>query len=983
MERDANDPSSSEEGQPRPNVSVFTGRTRKPLFTSRNGRERIAFGRKTNGGDDISPIERKPTTLSGNWMSGRGMTLGEAFQRTDDNANFIPRPSLREGARGGFSDSRIPRTKTFSLPFDTSPSSSRSLKEIQNLPREKRAVSVPSGSGSECTGLRERSPSPAGRDRGSSRDGSGSDLSQNSPVEVSTINDIDGRIGEFANDQQRLRGLLSSQKALFARGSVGPRVEETTKTLARKTSASSLENDPPIRPPRTWGSKARKNANWMAKILSPDTSLELKAPLDIRPSHRQVLAADTPLPSIEDISSIQTLTPPASRPASAQLNDASPEKSQVWNADLDFTAQSLQISTSPQLRVKSSRLDDIRNREMESLTARAVASSRLEEIREKNSEERSILTDFVPGETQAEPEAKESLHEKTILEEEGEHITGTPITIFSGGSYESRNNHGSRERKTSHNREVGTVKSERSREDPRDLLRRLSRAASTSPGPPDPKRKEEEYSPKVGLSAKHNADEKSTALRSENTDREETEKLEAESEKPKEGSIEPKEELGKPIEKSSRTNALDVDMDIKRHSATSTPPKSDVDPEERITAEARLFDLQDNKSEKNSVRAPSRSPSPSDDGRFDETPMPKLDPLSIPTPKVTGAFIDTPAPTTRKPRKPRSISPSYQVVNVINDAVLSSESKDTEGVIGDRPRGNPQASRRLRRTSSHRDLAISQPHLVQPRPRTAILNTANPPSASEDLRRIQREAQIEDSTLDDFDAILEADAHVTTENQENTTIFEPVLDLQYDDQGLPLSQKEIARRIERLTLDRMSQSIKNTSSSIRDARHGIERLEHQVSSSVNIKEKTDETLYIQIPVPRLWTSSHPKQPGMSRNWKFTWLGFLLAIFFAWYIAESAMCAQFCHPTQSVSDTWSPSDPFFPWAIPTKLDQWTGEIASSAASRIWEILGGRPGPRWTHKSGPLGASDWWLGRNGPVGLVIDARDTGSFDSDEVI
>jgi hypothetical protein len=154
----------------------------------------------------------------------------------------------------------------------------------------------------------------------------------------------------------------------------------------------------------------------------------------------QRASADIPRPSVEVGPSAQP-TPPSSRPSSAQPNSGSPEKSKMWDADIDFTAHSLQESTSPLLRVKTSKLDDIRRREIESLTARAVATNRLEEIRERNSEERSALSESsrvnsrqtTPAPTK-EPQ-EEVYHERTILEEEGEHIPNTPITIFAKGHY--------------------------------------------------------------------------------------------------------------------------------------------------------------------------------------------------------------------------------------------------------------------------------------------------------------------------------------------------------------------------------------------------------------------------------------------------------------------------------------------------------------------------------------------------------------------
>jgi hypothetical protein len=844
-------------------------------------------------------------------------------------------------------------------------------------------------------------------------------VSNASPIENPTNNGLGTEMTKWERDEARLKRMANSTKPVLLgrrRADFGPKVAETTRTLERKTSTSSfeygtlerktsgssfdLENEPepPLRAHTTWGKRARKNPSWMQKILSPDTSLELKDPLeDPVGEKRPRTAPDTPFPSVEDRSAIPT--PPASRPASAQPANASPEKSKIWDADLDFTAHSLQVSTSPQLRVKNSKLDEIRSREIQNLTARAVATSRLEEIRERNSEERSLGLDPIQAEEVAPEEkpAPEDDYHKSILEEEGEKIPHTPITVFRAKDYEDyvkRNNiifRDSRSSSSSSSRErnmnsnmPGSSGFGHKRDDERELLRRLSRAvsgsASTSPAPPEVEEQKEELANRSEtLNDLKKADTIKVDKPEEDTPKEDEPNRSNPVNKSKIPDTQKADIIKSDLSKPEESNHSDPVDDLKT-SDTPASSKSDVDPEERITAEARLFELQDNKSERNSIRAP--SPAPSDNGKFDETPRPKADPMSLPTPRVTGAYIETPAPITRVTRESRSISPSYEVVDVPEDT------KDRKGDVK-----APARSEKYRARWKSRNMSSSPEREPSSRfrdSRPPLINTAKPVSAAEDLRRIQLEAQLEDSTLDDFDAILEAEATAGG----HTMTLVPVLDLEHDERGLPLSKKEIERRIERLTLDRMNQSLKATSTSIRDARHGIERLEEQVSSSfIKIAQPLDGTMYIniKIPVPKLWIMQTPTKTGMKPGWKFTWFGFILSFFLVWYVSESAMCAQFCHPVASSKNTWQPSDPFFPWAIPTKLDQWTGKVVSSSLGSVARSLGIRnwdwsPVPTLArdYKGGPIGSSDWWLGRSGPVGLMPDDRDKeGIFSDDEMI
>ena len=363
---------------------------------------------------------------------------------------------------------------------------------------------------------------------------------------------------------------------------------------------------------------------------------------------------------------------------------------------------------------------------------------------------------------------------------------------------------------------------------------------------------------------------------------------------------------------------LNVEKDTKRRSTAST----DVDPEERITAEAKLFELLD-------------------------------EPLPLTTPKVTGAYVETP-----------------------------------------------------HRLNIPESLPESRP---SPELRPPLINTAKPASAAEDLRQLQLEGKFEDSTLDEFDAMLEA-AAAEVQSQPIAPKGVPTLD-KHGEMGLPLSQKELERRFERLVLEKMYKRLNKTSTSIRDAAQGMERLEERVSSlpsppeSPTTGRSTSATISdriiqinIKLSIPRLWIStpgneSVDRQGGIweNRRWRFTWFGLILFLFGIWFAAESFMCGVYCHPKQSSRNTWQPSDPFFPWAIPTKLDQWTGGILSTMASRTFktmeEVLFGTRRRDANIFGAPqhYGGSDWWLGRDSPVGIVRPSGGAGdgSIFGDEIL
>ncbi|KAE9376721.1 hypothetical protein N431DRAFT_435954 [Stipitochalara longipes BDJ] len=910
-------------------------------------------------------------------------------------------------------DARLARERIIRERADRILAEQQARAERERLEREQRVTEALGAAEyeSESTGPRATSPSPAARPAtrpaymdharpGSSRSSSSGSVGSNynyPPRDPVKEAQWDANRVRNLEREARAKRVLANTKPIYlsnrSRHNASRALE--AKALLEQKAAAEAAGEVWVPPPSVYGFKSRRTEGWMRRLIDPnDPMLALfdppaTSPDDERPasssSNNGALAlassssnedaprsasADIPRPSVEVGPSAQP-TPPSSRPSSAQPKNGSPEKSKMWDADIDFTAHSLQESTSPLLRVKTSKLDDIRQREIESLTARAVATNRLEEIRERNSEERSTLSESSRvNSRQATPapikEPQEEVnHERTILEEEGEHIPNTPITIFAKGNYRPSSSSSGEDQDP-----------EKIREESFEAIRLLAR--KMSPGPRRAERLAEESKQaeefrnkekkKDGdqVPMKDEMDQKAQKARN-------SEKVEDDEKKTKD---EPA------VKVQERRRKLEIDADLKRRSTTSTPPKSDVDPEERITAEAKLFELADNKSERNSIRAPSRSPSPSDDGKCDETPRPKADPLSLPTPRVTGAYIETPAPSTRKPRKSGSISPTYEIVNEINDLqTLSNNSTTQQSSRRTSAARSEQRNQQTRDTSSQPEITKQKSELRISRP--ALINTATPASVAEDLRSIAMEEQYEDSTLDDFENILESE---NTTHLNNTTMLAPIIDLEYNERGHPLSAEERERRIERLRLDRMNQQLKNTSFSIRDAKHGIERLEHQVAASNYTPTPVlDDQLYLQInlkiPVPRLVVATPIEENqgrfGWRRTWKFTWVGLILFLFGLWYVAESAMCSVYCHPKQSSRNTWHPSDPFFPWAIPTKIDQWTGKAGSNVLQNVVRWLDIGLNIRGTN--GYMSANDWWEGRGGPAPSF--RTDSGSMYDDE--
>ncbi|PQE17092.1 decorin binding domain-containing protein [Rutstroemia sp. NJR-2017a BBW] len=439
-------------------------------------------------------------------------------------------------------------------------------------------------------------------------------------------------------------------------------------------------------------------------------------------------------------------------------------------------------------------------------------------------------------------DAEAQNHDKTILEEEGERIPGTPITIFSGN-------------------ERRLTDANAKNEDSLQILRNLSKAMKTETG----------------------------------------------------------------------------------GSQKTSPGGQEIIPETRNTRERasssyepEIKSEREREREREIVRPPPTPP-----------PSAPIDPLLLPTPRVTGAFIETPAPPRTRIEKP-----------IYRD-------EDSSSIKQEPLSPRPQSSRPLPK------------------------NSAPIPSAISDLRRIEQEAQIDDTTLDrDISLILKAQA------SSGTSSTPPLLpELEFDEKGNPLSKQERERRLEELAFDRMSKSLRHTTSSIRDARHGIERLEKRVSNSSSssrpVKREEEDIPHLRHP--------HTK--------KLTLLGLLLSILTAWLLLESATCYQFCHPRYASRSDWLPSDPFWGRALPTKVDQWTGGVLGRGVQGLGEWWREGEGEEevltWRERvalgreeAGFAGEGDeerevrkgWWSGwsggggyKSGSGGVVVD----GGWDGDEIL
>ncbi|KAI1379654.1 hypothetical protein F4677DRAFT_338500 [Hypoxylon crocopeplum] len=796
--------------------------------------------------------------------------------------------------------------------------------------------------------------------------------------------DLGRHLEQFDRDHQLGAG-SGPLNGLFGRTRVGPKVSETGNVLAKKASDSSLRGSPARRRSSQWEASPRKEENAIATNL-------------IAGSVGENADKPPPIPSIEYESASDERVSPINRPT-----HLSPEKSYNWHLDADFTAQDLQVSNSPRIRTSksngessrrsssatsspvnntpnmrrsntrinqirqkeieaanavlpeedlslsrrsNSRLDEVRAREIEALSKRAVATSRLDEIRVKNSEARpetpetgrSSNREELRGSSLAGNELTKTPENKTGSEIK-ERTADTPVTI-------SRHTNDHKSSEPSEEKREANSKAEENKDDvqlPRndshDLLRRLARATSNSP--PAEKTKQQTGSDDLPSKGKSESREDSRS------------RLPREEIKSKSPEV-------KNLEVRSSKERLTVGFAGLRRVLSSDSirekraslPGSEADPTDRIEAEMKLFAPLDNYSEKGSVRAPSPVSSEPDE---EETPRPnRIDRLMQPTPRVTGAFVDTPA-TVKVKQENRSddkMIPNgpIQAPDIPKVRRRSSSEPLNEGSIkpekGDianaskkalitRSSSVPTASRRARSASRRRH------------PRRPIINTAKPPSVKDDIRAILCLNQIDDSTLDDFDSIL-ADEQIDSEELEqmvNDTKHKIDSDLEIP--GLSEHDRELQ------VYDRMSKSLKTGLLGIRSAKKGIERLEDKVMHTEHKADQAHTDLNTSSSKPETRTPvgtsdatsvtiSIPSLYRKSPKFRLTKLGLLTLIMSIWYILESIFCALYTPQYNCTPDLpcdWSPNEPYFPYAMPFMLDEWaTGGKGRALTWRAGEEMG---------------------------------------------
>lgn len=684
-------------------------------------------------------------------------------------------------------------------------------------------------------------------------------------LENDDADDFDRLMIQNARDERRLNDALQGKVQPFRKARTHPRVGVTLENLERhnarnnaplganahvkfespSSSSGSVRSDPAIQPPTGWGRKGRVKRNWMRTITSDEENTDGTQEDTIarfaqdEPVTPRAEDADKPRQSIEDS--------PLSRKSSILGTPASSRQRRIEDLDFDLNEASV-IASTPYLPSRNTVLDDIRQREIESLKEQGVTTSRLGKIRESSPQESrrprsssakstssqtngtEAVEQAIPGDQSPDLHLRKRTNSwQTSSKSQpviGEGNENSPIVVYK----KSSETVGIVDRGLLANAQPGSKRPSHRREDSQDLLRRLARVSNTpSPGRIATSRPQTAPARQLDSSSQTlGTKDSSTPLVSGDFD-----------------------STDNRVKRSSaaETEATAPEVESEEPRSTEAPPGSDSTPER-----AQAAQIED----------------------VDATPMPDERSILNPkTPVVTGAWVDTildnSHPATVQPPPEGSRSPS----------------KIPKG-------GSP-----IKRSQNQPAIPVQEEtHTDQPEATRPVLPRSALAAIVEEARASgrQRSDDYGDSTINSLEELIAP----MTGNPEAGEVDEDTLQGLQLPTGTPRNEAERQRQQELLQLYRMNDRLRAARTGLRDASRGIKRVENRVEEAEEMAENGDVVRVVYRSCPcaidgehqsTLWGSIKllfydERLKSRRRGWGLTMLSIALVTFFIWLILEN-------------------------------------------------------------------------------------------------
>ncbi|TLD12643.1 uncharacterized protein PgNI_02949 [Pyricularia grisea] len=831
---------------------------------------------------------------------------------------------------------------------------------------------------------------------------------------------------QYNTDRDRIS--LGGGGGLFSKTRDGDAVKPVGtagRELSRKASTSSLDG----RRFGSWGVKGQLDPNFKRRLMSPEPtdtpvhdanvpipSIET-APINRSPEKSfawgaeadftagDLQVSDSPpvkvIPDtrlgLQNLKSFQPMVRSNTRideirrrENEAMLENYEHDEPESPREDQEIMAKEAEpVATKPLIHRTNHKLEELRIKEMASLSKKSLAKERLDDIRRRNSASRSLSPEaYAKSNFDVDEEVPDQAKNvEVVREDEGEAIPDTPVIVYR-----------SDRRKSIGHRKVADFDTEETekgilqpkptshyRKDSHDLLKRLARAASSSPS--------QEKPAELLDGSKQGQNKGKESHR--NIDNQQENTMPTSATNYKSSSNPHQKETGDLARNSG--SAFDEDKDSAEMDPPSKPASgasskrssATFDPTDRITSEKNLFEpREDGQSERGASAAPSEPDIMND---VEETPRAKRpDPQSMPTPKPPGGYVETPATVKVEDfavrnrskgsvvegasvfKRPRSLI-EVKARSDGDNATIGRSSSISAGSSGSRSR---RRSRSL------------------PRALSPLKNSMKLPSASEDLEQIKKKWQTDDDTIEiDFDTIEDLDElmkDLRDTNDEAVAEQKKREEKQDKDKHTAVTQKpKVEEKEENEELDNLGRGVHRALREVQDSRKGIERLikaaEANPRDAASQQAILDRLKALEQSQSKLGSSKtsaaksgkggDPVVQGVKATSRYitswfwrrgggpSWLGSLLIIILAWACLETATCSAYCRPTSCSPGqdcSWTPSDPFPGYALPVKVDQWTtggrgrvlferlteeiGDLVDDAKDMVMDLAfgGGEPG-----------------------------------------
>ncbi|KAJ5141308.1 hypothetical protein N7526_002303 [Penicillium atrosanguineum] len=308
--------------------------------------------------------------------------------------------------------------------------------------------------------------------------------------------------------------------------------------------------------------------------------------------------------------------------------------------------------------------------------------------------------------------------------------------------------------------------------------------------------------------------------------------------------------------------------------------------------------------------------------RLSRTESPKLESIQTPeppklferkiydkTPRVTGAWIDTPM-TERVAQIPSDLT---------KDIIPLPASKEPDASIQQtQPPAKPprdvqpkieEPKTEQETVSDAQPIKRSRPPVIRPKLPKSGLETV-----MEDVKSGKEDLDLSDDTIEYLHAIMDDQTDLTEAEEEAAKEQEIVEGLEQGD----------TNSFPSVDMDRLHDKLSSLARNIKEVKRGLNTLRKDGLQTVhpggNQIIPSDGRVYAAIPLPRLWKQNH-----LTGRRQLTMLGWVTFVSLIWYIIECSMCEAYSHPI--FSDTCNgyclqPDAPVFPFVTVAMLWRWS-------------------------------------------------------------